>query len=147
MNIHRITFLLLTLVLGTTAFSFTYADTSVDKIDINSADVETLDRELKGIGPKKAAAIVEFREKNGPFQSIEDFTKVSGIGEKTLEKNRDKIIAIQPEASDVPEKPASPTESKTEEVPAEVVPATESKTEEVPAEVVPATESVTPRDD
>jgi competence protein ComEA len=130
----RLTFLLLTLVLGTIAFPFTYAETSVDKIDINSADVEILARELYGIGPKKAAAIVEFREKNGPFQSIEDLQKVYGIGKKTFEKNRDKIIAIQPEDSstEVPEKPAeaSPTESKV-----------------VPAEVPATTDSITPIDD
>jgi competence protein ComEA len=125
----RLTFLLLILVLGTITFPFTYAETSVEKIDINSASVEILDRELNGIGPKKAAAIVEYREQNGPFKSIEDIQKVYGIGEKTFEKNRDKIIAIQPEDSSTPEKPAeaSPTESKTEEV--------------------PATDSVTPIDD
>ncbi len=112
----RLTFLLLTLVLGTITFPFTYAETSVEKIDINSASVEILDRELNGIGPKKAAAIVEYREQNGPFKSIEDIQKVYGIGEKTFERNRNKIIANQPEDSLTPEKPteASPTESKTE---------------------------------
>jgi len=120
----RFTFLWLTLVLGMLAFTTTFAETLADKIDINSASVETLDRELYGIGPKKAAAIVEFREQNGPFKSISDIQKVHGIGKKTFEKNRDKIIAIQPEtSSEVPEKP--PTESQE----------------------VPATESVTPQDD
>jgi len=111
----RFTFLWLTLVLGMLAFTTTFATTSADKIDINSANVETLDRELDGIGPKKAAAIVEFRKQNGPFQSIFDIQKVHGIYDTTFEKNRDKIIAIQPKASnEEPEKPteASPTESK-----------------------------------
>jgi len=115
----RFTFLWLTLILGTLAFTTTFAETSADKIDINSASVETLDRELNGIGPKKAAAIVEFREQNGPFQSISDIQKVYGIGKKTFEKNRDKIIAIQPEtSSEVPEKPTEASKTKSKEVPA-----------------------------
>lgn len=84
----RQTFLLLTLVLGMIAFTETYADTVVEKIDINSAELDILDRELFGIGPKKAAAIVKYRKENGPFQSIEDIQKVFGIGEKTFEKTR-----------------------------------------------------------
>jgi len=57
-------------------------------ININSADVETLTKQLKGIGPAKAAAIVEYREKNGPFAAIEDIVLVKGIGWKTMEANR-----------------------------------------------------------
>ena len=44
-----------------------------------------------GIGPAKAQAIVEFRQKNGPFRSPEDLLKVDGIGEKVLEQNRGNI--------------------------------------------------------
>ncbi|MDR2099722.1 MAG: helix-hairpin-helix domain-containing protein [Campylobacteraceae bacterium] len=54
------------------------------KIDINSADAKTL-ASINGIGDKKAEAIVEYREKNGKFNKIEDVLKVKGIGDKLLE--------------------------------------------------------------
>ena len=57
-------------------------------VNLNSADAATLARELDGIGPAKAQAIVEFRQKNGPFRSPEDLLKVDGIGERVLEQNR-----------------------------------------------------------
>jgi competence protein ComEA len=54
------------------------------KIDINSADAKTLSS-IKGVGEKKAAAIVEYRIKNGKFTTIDDVVKVKGIGDKLLE--------------------------------------------------------------
>lgn len=54
-------------------------------LNVNLASQEELER-LPGIGPIKAKAIVDFREKNGPFKSVEDLVRVPGIGEKTLEK-------------------------------------------------------------
>ena len=61
------------------------------KIDINSASAEELVK-LKGIGVKKAAAIIEFRETSGPFLQPEDLLKVPGIGLKTFEVNKDRIM-------------------------------------------------------
>ena len=57
-------------------------------VNVNTADAETISAELKGIGLSKARAIVEYREKHGPFRSVEDLALVSGIGERTLERNR-----------------------------------------------------------
>jgi competence protein ComEA len=54
------------------------------KIDLNNADAATL-ATIKGVGEKKAEAIVEYREKNGKFTTIEDVLKVKGIGDKLLE--------------------------------------------------------------
>lgn len=65
---------------------------STQKIDINSAEEAELDA-LPGIGPSKAAAIIEYRETNGPFKSVEDLKEVSGIGEQTLLKLKEEIIA------------------------------------------------------
>ena len=60
-------------------------------VNINTADAETISAELKGIGLAKARAIVEYRDKHGPFQSVEDLALVSGIGEQTVEQNRGDI--------------------------------------------------------
>lgn len=60
-------------------------------VDINSADAKTLARELDGIGLARAQAIVEYREKNGPFKDAADLSKVKGIGMKVVEANRDNI--------------------------------------------------------
>ena len=55
-----------------------------EKIDINTADAETL-MLLPGIGEKRAQDIIAYRAANGPFRIPEDLTKVKGIGEGTLE--------------------------------------------------------------
>ncbi len=65
-------------------------------VDINRADAKTLDRELVGIGPKTAQAIVDYRSKHGPFKSADDLLKVKGVGKKTLEKNRGRIVVGSP---------------------------------------------------
>jgi competence protein ComEA len=60
-------------------------------VNVNTADAATLARELDGIGPVKAQAIVEYRQKNGPYRSAEDLLKVQGIGQRVLEQNRGNI--------------------------------------------------------
>jgi len=68
-------------------------------IDINTADAQTIASNTKGIGLVKATAIVNYREKNGAFHSIDDLTSIKGIGKKTIEKNRQNLKLSQ-EASD-----------------------------------------------
>jgi len=63
------------------------------KININRAEAWLLEA-LDGIGDTLAQRIVEYRESNGPFQSIDDLTDVSGIGSKTLENIRDEITVV-----------------------------------------------------
>lgn len=60
-------------------------------VDINSADAGTLAEALNGVGEVRAAAIIEYREENGPFESVGELTEVRGIGSATLEKNRDSL--------------------------------------------------------
>ncbi|MEH7120806.1 helix-hairpin-helix domain-containing protein, partial [Neobacillus vireti] len=60
------------------------------KINLNKADEAEL-QNLPGVGPAKAAAIIEFRETSGPFKTIEDLKNISGIGDKTFEKLKDLI--------------------------------------------------------
>ena len=61
-------------------------------VNINSADAETISAELKGVGISKAIAIVEYRKANGPFKSVEELAQVKGIGERTIEINRENIL-------------------------------------------------------
>lgn len=56
-------------------------------LNINNASIEQLEQ-MKGIGPSKAQAIVEYRLQNGNFSQIDDLVKVKGIGQTFLEKNR-----------------------------------------------------------
>jgi len=64
---------------------------SADKVNINSATAEQLGQGLTGVGPAKAKAIVKHRDENGPFTSIEDLALVKGIGNATVEGNRDRM--------------------------------------------------------
>ncbi|KAA3629543.1 MAG: helix-hairpin-helix domain-containing protein [Proteobacteria bacterium] len=59
-----------------------------EPVDINTADVAVLAQAIKGVGEKKAAAIVAFRNQHGPFKSVDDLTQVPGIGRATVEANR-----------------------------------------------------------
>lgn len=68
-----------------TAQTGTQPGGSIEKVNINTADVEQL-QTLPGIGQVKAEQIVADREANGPFRSPEDITRVSGIGPGTLEE-------------------------------------------------------------
>lgn len=61
------------------------------KVNINTATKDQL-MTLKGVGEAYADRIIEYRDKNGPFQTPEDLLKVKGIGEKTLEANQDRIV-------------------------------------------------------
>ena len=66
----------------------------INKIDINTADAALLSSTLKGIGLKKATAIVEYRKTYGPFHHIDELSSVSGIGKATVQKNAH-LIAIK----------------------------------------------------
>lgn len=60
-------------------------------VDINTATADEIAAAMRGVGPSKAAEIVAYREKHGPFGSVQDLAAVKGIGEKTVESNRDNI--------------------------------------------------------
>lgn len=62
-----------------------------DRLNLNTADAETLQKILTGIGKNKADAIVAYRESNGEFTSVDELIEVKGIGKSILEKNRDKL--------------------------------------------------------
>ncbi len=68
----------------------TKAADSGEKVNINTADEKALDT-LPGVGPAMAKRIIEYRESEGAFQSIEDIKKIRGIGEAKFAKMKDKI--------------------------------------------------------
>ncbi|MDR1995780.1 helix-hairpin-helix domain-containing protein [Azonexus sp.] len=59
-------------------------------VNINTASVDELNT-VKGIGPSKAKAIVEYREKNGPYKTLDDLKEVKGFGTKSVDKLRDEL--------------------------------------------------------
>ena len=61
---------------------------SAEAININTADKETLMEVIKGVGEKRAEAIIKYREENGPFKSIDELANVQGIGQGTVDKHR-----------------------------------------------------------
>ena len=61
---------------------------AADPVNINSADKQTL-MQIKGVGEKRADAIILWREKNGPFKSVAQLTEIDGIGPSLVETNKD----------------------------------------------------------
>jgi competence protein ComEA len=72
------------------------APVSADPVDINTADAATLASAINGVGEKKAATIVEYRNTHGPFASIDDLASIKGIGAATIERNRDNLTVVTP---------------------------------------------------
>lgn len=79
--------------------AFFSANVFATSVNVNTADAKTISTALAGIGLKKAEAIVADRTKNGPFTSIDNLKRVSGIGEKTISANRDDILLSDPKAA------------------------------------------------
>jgi competence protein ComEA len=80
-------------------------------VNINTADAKTIADSLHGIGLKKAEAIIAYRTKNGAFKSVEDLSHVSGIGDKTIEKNKTDILFTDSTTPVPPNQPNTPDSS------------------------------------
>lgn len=81
-------FVVLTIALMTSLSAFS----SDDMININLADQTTLEAGLEGVGPALARRIIEFREMYGPFESLDQFLEVRGVGPKIVETNQNRIV-------------------------------------------------------
>jgi competence protein ComEA len=82
------------------------------RVNINTADAATIDAGLLNIGRSKAEAIVAYRKEHGAFHSAEQLAQVKGIGLKTIEKNRDRIVFAGGAAAPVVQRPARPAALK-----------------------------------
>jgi competence protein ComEA len=99
------------------------AVTFAQAINLNTATAAELES-LKGIGPARASAIIKYREEQGPFESVNDLTKVTGIKDKALQKllndNKGMLTVEEAEetgAAEVPASSSAPEMPKTPEVP------------------------------
>lgn len=77
-------------------FVFFSAVVVAEPVNINNADASEIAAALQGIGAQKAEAIVAYREKNGPYKSVDELEQVKGIGPATISKNRDDILLKDP---------------------------------------------------
>lgn len=79
-------------------------------VDVNSATQAQLE-DVKGLGPVKAKAIVDYRQKNGPFKTLDDLDKVDGFGRKSIDKLRAELsvgnrpVAVTKSVAGKPVKP------------------------------------------
>lgn len=67
-------------------------------VDINTASQTELES-VRGLGPVKAKAIIEYREKYGTFRSVNDLTNVKGIGSGVLKQLGDQVSVQEETAS------------------------------------------------
>lgn len=98
-------------------------------VNVNTATQEQLES-LNGIGPAKAQAIIEYRQKNGGFKTLEDLDKVPGIGEGVLSKIKSEVTLTGASSVKIDAKPAI--------APAKSTPAVAPATKPSPAPVVAA---------
>lgn len=61
-------------------------------VNINTATAESLAVNIKGVGMKKAEAIIAYRHANGPFKSVDELVKVKGIGHKLIANNKENLL-------------------------------------------------------
>jgi len=74
-----------------TFLAFSFSLFAADIVNINTADKETLMTGIKGVGEKRAEAIIAWREQNGQFKSVDELASVSGIGTSIVEENRSNL--------------------------------------------------------
>ena len=94
---------LLTAALAAALFLASHAPLAAETrpVNLNTASATEL-ADLKGIGNAKAQAIVEYRDKNGPFKTVDDLRHVKGIGDKMLGKLRPQVTVEQTAAAPMP---------------------------------------------
>lgn len=69
---------------------FAFSGMAMAAVNLNTATQAELET-VKGVGPKKAEAIISYREKNGSFKAVDDLKNVNGFGDKTVAKMRSEL--------------------------------------------------------
>jgi competence protein ComEA len=100
MSLKKLAFVALALMLSPFALA--------GQVNINTADAQMLET-VKGLGPKKAQAIVEYRKQHGPFKSVDDLVRVPGIKDMTLETVRSHLTVEEEAAVPAPVEPVAGT--------------------------------------
>lgn len=89
---------------------FAFSGMATAAINLNSASKAELET-VKGIGPQKADAILDYRKKNGPFKKVDDLRNVSGFGDKSVENMRSELT-VDAAAPPLPVKATAGKEGK-----------------------------------
>jgi competence protein ComEA len=90
---------------------FAISGTALAAVNINTATKDELVT-LKGVGEKRAQAIIDYRTKNGPFKTVDDLEKVPGIGPGLMKQIKSQIAVSGPTTID---KPADAAKTKTDD--------------------------------
>jgi len=99
-------------------FSFMGLAFAATPVDLNTANQAQLES-VKGIGPVKAKAVIEYRTKNGPFKNVDDLQKVTGFGKASVGKLRSEVTVGGAKSADVKASDAKATGTKAADVKAD----------------------------
>jgi len=88
MNILRV-------LVATLMLSFAGLAMAGEPLNINTASAETLAEAIKGVGTKRAEAIVAYRQQHGPFKTVDALVQVRGIGQSIVDGSRAQLTVTE----------------------------------------------------